>query len=189
MLCGWTEGLCFQLEIRKLSPIFWLNVFSCHGDITSKQPQFGGDHDWSILWCPVWCHNHTTSLATNHVIGGDHYHDVIYNVFGQTHRLLLRMMSQLHNLHKTTGCSVVTTPYSFTTLGWLNCPMMAASCRNLTLSSSFTPGFRVLTATGTSPSGDHHTPLSTVPNWPEPRWSTTLHREHGLMWNKQSMTV
>ena len=46
--------------------------------------------------------------------------------------------------------------------------MMAASCRNLTFSSSGDSGFNVLMATFTGPSGECHTPLSTHPNCPEP---------------------
>ena len=57
-----------------------------------------------------------------------------------------------------------------TTLGCLNWPMMAASCRNLILSCSSDPSFSVFTATSTSsPVVECHTPRCTLPNWPEPR--------------------
>ena len=75
-----------------------------------------------------------------------------------------------------TGSSTVTTPRSFTTLGCLNCPLMAASCRNFTASLSEAPGFSVFTATSMVPVDNCHTPLVTVPNWPDPRWSVILQR-------------
>ena len=49
-----------------------------------------------------------------------------------------------------TGWPRVTTPYSSTTLGWRNWPMMAASCRNRTVSLAEDPSFRVLIAHSTS---------------------------------------
>ena len=73
-----------------------------------------------------------------------------------------------------TGSPTVTTPRSFTTLECLNCPLMAASCRNLTLSSCEVLDCSVFTATSTAPAGDCHIPLFTVPNWPEPRCSVIL---------------
>ena len=76
-----------------------------------------------------------------------------------------------------TGSPTVTTPRSFTTLGCLNCPLMAASCRNLTLSSCEALDCSVFTATSTAPVGDCHIPLFTVPNWPEPRCSVILKKE------------
>lgn len=61
------------------------------------------------------------------------------------------------------------------TLGCLNWAMMAASWRNLTLSSELAPDFRVLMATCTEFPGDGvHVPWSTVPNCPEPRFFPTL---------------
>ena len=78
---------------------------------------------------------------------------------------------------KLTGSPSVTTPYIVTTLWCLNCPMMAASWRNLTLSSSPDPSLRVFTATSTSPppSPLPNTPLYTVPNCPDPSKSPSLH--------------
>ena len=188
MLCGWEEGSCLQPEIRKLSPTFWLNVSVAM--VISQVNNLSLVVINTMMSCMI--SQSYSLLATNHVIGGDRDRLTSWCHIWCLHPdNIMYCYIWCHNYitsTQLTGCSVVTTPYSFTTLGWLNCPMMAASCRNLTLSSSFTPGFRVLTATGTSPSGDRHTPLSTVPNWPEPRWSTTLHRGHGLMWNKLSMT-
>ena len=68
-----------------------------------------------------------------------------------------------------TGSPMVTTPCSLTTLGWWNWPIMAASCRNFTLSSSEVLSLSVLIATGTDPVGVVHTPLLTVPNCPDPK--------------------
>ena len=77
-------------------------------------------------------------------------------------------------LFTLTGSPTVTTPCSLTILGWWNCPMMAASCRNLTFSSSEASGRSVLIATSTGPSGESHTPLSTRPNCPDPRGHVVL---------------
>ncbi len=75
-----------------------------------------------------------------------------------------------HDYHAPlTGSPTVTTPYSLTTLGCRNWPMMAASWRNLTLSISEAIGCRVLTATSVDSTLVVHTPMLTVPNWPEPR--------------------
>ena len=68
----------------------------------------------------------------------------------------------------------MTTPYSFTTLGWLNCPMMAASCRNLTVSSSVVFGFSVFTAISIVQPENFHSPLHTWPNCPDPNFSSNL---------------
>ena len=53
---------------------------------------------------------------------------------------------------------------------------MAASCRNLTISSSGDSGFNVLMATSTGPSGECHTPLLTHPNCPEPSLAVVLQK-------------
>ena len=67
-----------------------------------------------------------------------------------------------------TGSPTVITPYSFTVLGWWNCLLMVASCKNLTFSSSAAESFNVLIATSLVPLGELHTPLSTVPKLPDP---------------------
>ena len=82
-----------------------------------------------------------------------------------------------------TGSPTVTTPRSFTTLECLNCPLMAASCRNLTLSSCEALDCSVFTATSTAPAGDCHIPLFTVPNWPEPRCSVILKKKEAQNYN------
>ena len=88
---------------------------------------------------------------------------------------LLSIYSMVYTMNPLlTGSPTVMTPRSFTTLGCLNCPLMAASRRNLTLSFSSDPSFSVFTATSTAPVGDCHIPLFTVPNWPEPRCSVIL---------------
>ena len=86
-----------------------------------------------------------------------------------------------------TGSPTVTTPRSFTTLGCLNCPLMAASCRNLTLSSCEALDCSVFTATSTAPAGDCHIPLFTVPNWPEPRCSVILKKRLAVKYYKLKM--
>ena len=77
-----------------------------------------------------------------------------------------------------TGSEVVMTPAILMMLGCLNCPMMAASCRNFTLSSSVDSPSRDFTATSTPElllEGEGlHTPRFTVPNWPLPRYSCIL---------------
>ena len=75
---------------------------------------------------------------------------------------------------KLTVCCSLTMPWSLTTFGCLNWPMMAPSCRNLTLSSSLADDLRVFMATSSGELGLCHTPLLTVPNWPEPRHSVAL---------------
>ena len=77
-----------------------------------------------------------------------------------------------------TGPATVTTPCNVTMLAWWNCPMMAASCRNLTFSTSDASFFSVFMATSTGPSGELHTPFSTHPNCPEPRCSPILIQHH-----------
>ena len=77
-----------------------------------------------------------------------------------------------------TGSPTVTTPISLTTLGCQNCPLMAASCKNLTLSCSEEPSFSTFTATSLDPPERSHTPFITVPNCPDPSWSLTLHNTH-----------
>ena len=68
----------------------------------------------------------------------------------------------------------VTTPNSLMTLGWENCPMMAASWRSFTLPTFFSFMTRVFTATSITPFGDFHVPLLTFPNWPDPKSSSIL---------------
>ena len=67
-----------------------------------------------------------------------------------------------------TGSEVVMTPAILMMLGCLNCPMMAASCRNFTLSSSVDSPSRDFMATSTPElllEGEGlHTPRFTVPN-------------------------
>ena len=57
------------------------------------------------------------------------------------------------------------------TLGWENCPMMATSWRNLTLSSSpeFSFSSFIATVMVPRPPEDCHSPFWTFPNCPEPR--------------------
>lgn len=50
--------------------------------------------------------------------------------------------------------------------------MMTASWRNFTVLAE---SVRVFTATSATPLWDVQTPLSTVPNWPEPRWAPILY--------------
>ena len=75
----------------------------------------------------------------------------------------------------------MTTPYNLTTLGWKNCPMMAASCRNFTLSDFITLGLSVFTATssGRGFAGKFQTALFTLPNCPEPKWPVILRQDRG----------
>ena len=60
-------------------------------------------------------------------------------------------------------------------LGCQNCPLMAASCMNLILSSSEDPSLSIFTATSFDPPERSHTPFMTLPNWPEPSCSKSLH--------------
>ena len=69
-----------------------------------------------------------------------------------------------HYVNSLTGSPIVTTPYILMTLVWLNWPIMAASCRNLTLSSSEDPAFKVLTASSSSCLHMLHDALYTSPN-------------------------
>lgn len=73
-----------------------------------------------------------------------------------------------------TGSPLVTTPSSRTTLGCLNCAMIAASCRSLTLSVSRELIGSDLTATSCTPLLFFQMALSTSPNWPAPRWAARL---------------
>ena len=75
---------------------------------------------------------------------------------------------------KLTVCFSLTIPCSLTTFGCLNWPMMAPSCRNLTLSDSWADDLRVLMATSILALGDCHIPRLTVPNCPDPRHSVAL---------------
>ena len=80
-----------------------------------------------------------------------------------------------NSLSQLTGSPTVTTPWSLTMLGCLNWPLMAASCRNLSLSSSLDSGLRVLIATSTGePPPASHFPRFTTPNCPDPNDSPTL---------------
>ncbi len=88
-----------------------------------------------------------------------------------------------------TGSPTVTTPYSLTTLGCRNCPMMAASWRNLTLSISEAIGCRVLTATSIDSTLVVHTPMLTVPNWPEPRCLIILQCVHCISRYLMDLTI
>lgn len=83
-----------------------------------------------------------------------------------------------------TGSEVVMIPITLIMLGCLNCPMMTASCRNFTLSSSVNPPSRDFTATSTPglllDVTGLQTPRFTVPNCPLPRNSRSLqkNKEH-----------
>ena len=66
------------------------------------------------------------------------------------------------------------TPYSLTTYGWLNCPIMAASLSSLYLFSSSWL-WRDLIATWIGPWGEPtHSPLWTIPNSPFPSSSSRV---------------
>ncbi len=81
-----------------------------------------------------------------------------------------------HDYHAPlTGSPTVTTPYSLTTLGCRNCPMMAASWRNLTLSAAGASGLSVFTASCRVLLEMDHMPLHTCPNCPDPNCSMMLH--------------
>ena len=86
----------------------------------------------------------------------------------EIHVLIRRFNSNHWTLNTLTGSEVVMTPTILMMLGCLNCPMMAASCRNLTLSSSVGSPSRDFTATSTPGlllEGEGlHTPRFTVPN-------------------------
>ena len=58
--------------------------------------------------------------------------------------------------------------------GCANCPMMAASLRNLTLSSGVALELSILMATSWEWPPCCHTPLWTVPNSPDPRCPVNL---------------
>ena len=92
-------------------------------------------------------------------------------VYLQLHRCITTQGATL------TGLPTVTTPNSFTTLGCLNCPLMAASWRNLTVSASGEPGFSVFNATSIVPIGEYQYPLWTSPNWPDPSAPMTLSKQ------------
>ncbi len=74
-----------------------------------------------------------------------------------------------------TGFPIVTTPSNVIMFGWWNWPLMAASCRNLTSSSSVALLFKVLMATSISFLLKVHFPFATLPNCPDPIFFTTLH--------------
>jgi len=86
----------------------------------------------------------------------------------------VRHLLSVPTAHQFTSSPTVTTPCSWTTLGCLNWPLMAASCRNFTLSASDVPPFSILIATSSCPISDCHLPLFTTPNWPDPRLSPLL---------------
>ena len=88
-----------------------------------------------------------------------------------------------------TFCPSLTIPWRATTLVCLNWPMMAPSCRNLILSASFADDLRVLMATSCAgPVDGLHTPLWTVPNWPDPRLSVILGQGRNY-WKRESEKV
>ena len=90
------------------------------------------------------------------------YSNQLHNVGGSVYTSLKCTMCL------PTGFPTVTTPSSCTMLGCLNWPLMAASCRNLTVSFSEVPSCSTFTATSTHAFPSCHTPLFTVPNCPEP---------------------
>ena len=73
---------------------------------------------------------------------------------------------------RLTGSVVVTTPCRVRMLGCLNWAMMAASWRNLTVLAE---SVRVFTATSITPLSEVHSPLLTLPKFPEPSVSISLH--------------
>ena len=75
---------------------------------------------------------------------------------------------EILTINYLTDSVLLTTPYKETTLGCVNCAMMAASWRNFTLSVSVAPSLRSFSATGMSLVLFLHTPCSTKPNFPEP---------------------
>ena len=74
-----------------------------------------------------------------------------------------------------TASPSITTPCSRTTLGCLNCPIMAASWRNLTLSISDKSTVRLFTATCIDSWWLYQVAFLTFPNWPEPKWEFNLY--------------
>ena len=75
------------------------------------------------------------------------------------------------------------------TLGWWNCPIVAASCKNLTLSNSLALSCSIFTATSCEPESECQMPLCTCPNRPDPRWLIVLCRRYRLthLVNKNSI--
>ena len=69
---------------------------------------------------------------------------------------------------------MVTNPNNFTTLVWLNWPMMAASCSNFTLSPLEESDCSILTAINKELSEILHDALDTVPKFPDPRYFKVL---------------
>jgi len=101
---------------------------------------------------------------------------------GSEERNMIRFAYTLGILTQNlTGFDVVIIPTILITLGCLNCPMMAASCRNFTLSSCVKLPSRDFTATSTLGLFLYvtglHSPRFTVPNWPLPRCSWSLQYE------------
>ena len=147
--------------------------------------------DFEEHWAPYTGWVHTPSQAT-----GANTHTHILHTHTHTHlthtHILHTHTSYTHthtHAHAHVQCSLltvpsVTTPWSSTTLGWWNWPMMAASCRNLTLSIMVALDLSVLIATsrGLWRSSRCHSPRCTLPNWPDPSCSR-------ILWDKRKKWV
>ena len=79
-----------------------------------------------------------------------------------------------HTDCKLTGSSTVTTPCNEITLVCQNWPMIAASCKNNTLSFSEATSLSLLTATCTHSSSHDHKPLKILAKFPDPICSKNL---------------
>ena len=103
---------------------------------------------------------------------------LIVSQLNDKHQLNILQMKLNQNASEPlshTGCPSATIPYNWITFGCLNCAMMAASCRNLTLSSWWdVVGSSILMATSRSHFGVLHFPMWTPPNWPCPQDNCVL---------------
>ena len=77
----------------------------------------------------------------------DNHH--LHKQYHTTYTAVTILGSHMHP--SLTGSPRVTTPRREMTLGWENCPMMAASLRNVTRLSSWAPGWSTSLTTGTHP--------------------------------------
>ena len=172
--CSWQQGLCVQssswtgtpylrqsddsipaaVEVVMVVP----SLLDCNKYVTIVTVYSACTHELTLAWAfedilwglhflPVLTQSLPTKTCTFYLI---------YNIATTLYYWCSDRM-----VFKLTGSPTVTTPCSLTMLGWWNWPLMAASCRNLTIFSSEVSTFSVFTATSTGPSKESHTPLFT----------------------------
>ena len=127
------------------------------------------------LYTPNTCSKWVFPTSSTYAIGNNKQHpQPLQHMPPQRLEKTRQAWAQMYH-HKLTEVPDVTIPWSWTTFGCRNCPIMAASCSSFTLSSTsvWPPGV-LLMATSISFDLVFQYAFATLPNSPFPIWPIIL---------------